>query len=215
MIIKKVGIVNYGSGNILSVRRAFEHIGSDVTYADSHDMARVDLLVLPGVGAFPHAIDSLYSSGMRNIVSNFADSGRPILGICLGMQMLFQKSYELGQTNGLGFLDGQVEHIHKCLSVRSVGNKYPVPHIGWNRLSINPEQTTRYPFSSSLSGFFYFVHSYMAINVPRENVLAVAHYGDLEIPAAVTNGVVTGCQFHPEKSGEHGLNFLKNYLASI
>lgn len=190
-----VTVAYYGIGNLLSVRRAFEHAGAEVTFADNaKDIAKADRLVVPGVGAFKHCMVALDNFGLREALIAFAATGRPYLGICVGMQMLMDRSFEFGEYPGLGLIPGEVRKID------SPGER--VPFIGWKEISIGEKKDT-----------FYFVHSYQALPVHKEHVLASYTLGGHPITAAVKKDHVMGVQFHPEKSAQAGIALIKDFLA--
>ena len=194
-----IAIVDYGAGNLFSVQNALAYL--NITCCTTDDPAVLEIcdgLILPGVGAFPEAMGRLYASGLGSIICEQAQK-KPLLGICLGMQMLFERSYEFEETQGLGLIPGQVRLIN------SGGLK--IPHMGWNDFTIlHPCALTEH---SKNGDYVYFVHSY-CVHTPDENVSCYTEYGE-RIPALVHRGFVYGAQFHPEKSGEVGLAMLKNF----
>ena len=198
-----IAIVDYGVGNLFSLQCSLDAIGaSSVVTADENVIKDADKLILPGVGAFADAAQKLPTTGLDRAVVGFAASGQPLLGICLGMQMLFEESIEYGRQKGLGLLSG---HIAPISDVIPKGLK--VPHIGWNALHFTRETPL---FSRIKEGdCVYFVHSYYARNC-EDSLVAVTDYG-VPLTAAVQKGNIYGCQFHPEKSGEVGLNILRSF----
>lgn len=198
-----IGIIDYGVGNLFSLKSSFEAVGAQaVVSGDAAVLAGADKLVLPGVGAFADAVYKLRESGMDRAVYAAAEQGKPLLGICLGMQMMFEKSYEYGEHKGLGLLQGQVAAMEGMLPA-----ELKIPHIGWNALHMKKQ-------SRILSGiregdFVYFVHSFHAVGC-EDSLAATTEYG-IPITAAVEQGNVFGCQFHPEKSGGVGLAILKAF----
>ena len=196
-------IIDYGVGNLFSLRSSFEKTGAEVTVtADPAAIRGADRLVLPGVGAFGDAARKLRRSGLAGVVREQAALGKPLLGICLGMQLLFEKSYEFGRHEGLGLLKGSVVPME---GVIPAGLK--IPHIGWNALYFcRDSRLLRYVKEGE---WVYFVHSYYAAHC-GESVIATTEYG-VPLTAAVEQGNVMGCQFHPEKSGEVGLNILRAF----
>lgn len=198
-----VAIVDYGVGNLFSLQSSFEAIGTEVTVtADRETIARSDSIILPGVGAFEDAAKKLRSSGLADFICEQAGLGKPLLGICLGMQLLFDKSYEYGEHEGLGLIHGTVRPI---ADVAPAG--YKIPHIGWNALHFTKPNDL---FAGLNEGdCVYFVHSYYATDCEAA-VIATTEYG-ATLTAAVASGNVFGCQFHPEKSGEVGLKILKAF----
>lgn len=199
-----VAIIDYGVGNLFSLKSSFAEIGAEaVVTADEKVIAEADRIILPGVGAFEDAARKLRESGMAEIVKKEAGSGKPVLGICLGMQLMFDKSYEYGEHEGLGLIHGAVRPISDVIP-----KDYKIPHIGWNALEFKRE-TPLFKYINE-GDHVYFVHSYYAADCD-DSVLAVTEYG-AELTAAAANGNVYGCQFHPEKSGNVGLNILRAYM---
>ncbi len=195
-----VGIIDYGVGNLFSLRSSFAAIGAEAFVSgDANELAKADRLVLPGVGAFGDAAEKLRQSGLDAFVKEQAAAGKPLLGICLGMQLLFEKSYEYGEHEGLGLLKGQVVGMAGKLP-----GELKIPHMGWNALSLTK------PAKLLKDGsYVYFVHSFYAENC-ADSLAAVTDYG-IPITAAVEKGNIFGCQFHPEKSGTVGLEILKAF----
>lgn len=198
-----IAIIDYGVGNLFSLKSSFGAIGYEaVITSDEKEIAAADKIILPGVGAFADAANKLKSSNMADIVLREADNGKPLMGICLGMQLLFEKSYEYGEHEGLGLIKGNVRPI---ADVIEPGLK--IPHIGWNPLIFRePSPIFKYIKEGDC---VYFVHSYYAADC-EENVIAEAEYS-VNLTAAVARDNVYGCQFHPEKSGEVGLKILKAF----
>ena len=198
-----IGIIDYGVGNLFSLRSSFQKIGAEVTVSsDPEIIAGASKLILPGVGAFGDAIQKLRESGLDAVICAQAAKGVPILGICLGMQLLFEKSFEYGEHTGLGLLKGSVVPMEGVIP-----QNLKIPHIGWNALHFTGESRL---FRHIREGdCVYFVHSYFAANCP-DSVVATAEYG-AALTAAVEKGNVMGCQFHPEKSGAVGLAILRAF----
>jgi len=198
-----IAIVDYGVGNLFSLCCSLRSIGADaVVTSDVDVIKKADKLILPGVGAFGDAAKKLIDSGLDTLVKEQAQSGKPLLGICLGMQLLFEKSYEYGEHNGLGLISGQVVAMEGTLP-----KDLKIPHIGWNALHFkNKSPLFKYINDNDC---VYFVHSYYAQNCD-EALIAVTDYGKT-ITAAVQKNNIFGCQFHPEKSGNVGLNILKAF----
>jgi len=195
-----VGIIDYGVGNLFSLRSSFAAIGAEAFVSgDANELAKADRLVLPGVGAFGDAAEKLRASGLDSFVREQAASGKPLMGICLGMQLLFEKSYEYGEHEGLGLLKGQVVGMSGRLPA-----ELKIPHMGWNAL-----QLTKPARLLENGSYVYFVHSFYAENC-EASLAAVTDYG-IPITAAVEQGNIFGCQFHPEKSGNTGLEILKKF----
>lgn len=197
-----IAIIDYGVGNLFSLQSSFAAIGQEaVITADPAVIAAADRLILPGVGAFEDAAKKLRDSGMAEIVKREAANGKPIMGICLGMQLLLDKSYEYGEHEGLGLIHGSVKPI---ADVIDPGLK--IPHIGWNQLLVK-KQSPLFRYLKD-GDCVYFVHSYYAADC--DDVTATAEYS-AELTASIESGNVYGCQFHPEKSGEVGLKILKAF----
>ena len=198
-----IAIIDYGVGNLFSLSSSFKAIGADtVVTGDAKTIKRADKIILPGVGAFGDAIKKLRSTGLDKVIIEEAKNGKKIMGICLGMQMLFEKSYEYGEYEGLGLIKGEVVSMENRLP-----QNLKIPHIGWNALIFKNENPL---FKYINNGdCVYFVHSYYAETTDNA-LLATAVYGK-ELTAAVASGNVFGCQFHPEKSGNVGLNILKAF----
>ncbi len=201
-----IAIIDYGVGNLFSLCSSLERIGADVVVTSDPDVIRqADKLILPGVGAFADAAEKLQVSGLDVLIKEQAAKGKEIMGICLGMQLLFQKSYEFGEHTGLGLLKGSVIGMEGTIPA-----ELKIPHIGWNALKFTKEsKLLRYIKEGDC---VYFVHSFY-VDPGTESVVATAEYGK-EVTAAVQQGNVMGCQFHPEKSGEVGLNILRAFCES-
>jgi glutamine amidotransferase len=215
LINRKVTVIDYGVGNILSVTRALQQFGADVSIASSDSEIRKSTrVVLPGVGAFPNAMKSLSRLNIVDTIVEMSASGTPILGICLGMQLLFEESYEQNPTTGLSLIPGYVERVQIDDDLEKL---IKVPHIGWseiNRPAEGKEWRNTILQNVEEGASAYFVHSYGCNPRERVDVLAVTKYCDLEIIAAVQRENVMGCQFHPEKSGETGLKILESFMKS-
>ncbi len=196
-----IGIIDYGVGNLFSLQSSFRAIGQEAVVSGSAEvLSRAERLVLPGVGAFEDAARKLRETGMGDFVRSQAEEGKPLLGICLGMQLLFETSFEYGEHPGLGLLKGQVVSM-----AGRIPQGLKIPHMGWNRL----EWTGGELLKPSDGEFVYFVHSYFAQGC-EDSLAAVTEYG-IPITAAVERGNVFGCQFHPEKSGGVGLAILDRF----
>lgn len=200
---KMIAIIDYGVGNLFSLTSSFKKIGVDVVAtADKEVIKSADKLILPGVGAFADAVKKLRDSGLDKVIIDEAKKGKKIMGICLGMQLLFEKSYEYGEHDGLGLLKGKVVPMENRIPAN-----LKIPHIGWNALDFKRDsEIFRYINNGD---FVYFVHSFYADECD-DSVIATSEYG-AEITAAVQKENVYGCQFHPEKSGSVGLNILKAF----
>ena len=195
-----IAIIDYGVGNLFSLRSSFQKIGVEaVVTADPEMIRSAEKLILPGVGAFADAIQKLRDSGLDVLIKELAGAGKSIMGICLGMQMLFEKSYEYGEHEGLGLLKGQVVGMAGRLP-----EGLKIPHMGWNALKL-----TKPARLLEEGSYVYFVHSFYAENC-ADSIAAVTDYG-IPITAAVEQGNIFGCQFHPEKSGNVGLAILKKF----
>lgn len=210
-----VTIIDYGIGNLFNVVRAFEHCGAAVTVAESPSQVRAaERLVLPGVGAFADGMAELEAREMVEAIRDFAAEGQPFLGICLGMQLMFESSMEFGLHRGLGLVQGQVVAIP---AVGDGGVFRKIPHIGWNSLlpTIAGDEFGRPGLLSRLSSgtATYFVHSFMAVPADPGHRLADCEYDGERICAAIRAGNIYGCQFHPEKSGEAGLDIIRAFIA--
>lgn len=199
-----IGIIDYGVGNLFSLKSSFEAIGVQTFVSgDAEELAQADQLVLPGVGAFGDAAEKLCQTGLDRFVCQQAAAGVPLLGICLGMQLLFEKSFEYGEHAGLGLLKGQVVPMAERLP-----EGLKIPHMGWNALQFCQRDSRL--FSRIREGdFVYFVHSFFAEGC-EDSLAAVTDYG-IPITAAVEQGNIFGCQFHPEKSGQVGLEILRAF----
>ena len=195
-----IAIIDYGAGNLFSVQNALNFLGiENIITKDKADIEKADKLILPGVGAFPDAMKMLSDAGLVDVIKEQVKT-KPLMGICLGMQMLFEKSYEFGETEGLGLIPGTVE-------LMKPENDLLIPHIGWNALEKNEEC----PLLQNVEegDYVYFVHSFAAVT-DSKNVAAYCDYG-MKVPGLVAKDNVYGCQFHPEKSGKTGLDILKNF----
>ncbi|MBQ8003794.1 MAG: imidazole glycerol phosphate synthase subunit HisH [Oscillospiraceae bacterium] len=200
-----IAIVDYGVGNLFSLTASFRAIGADVCVTSDAEVIRAaDKIILPGVGAFEDAAKKLRASGLSDVICEEAKKGKPLLGICLGMQLLFEKSYEYGEHKGLGLIPGNVRPIADVIP-----KDLKIPHIGWNALQIKGEKSPIFKYINE-GDCVYFVHSFYAADCDNY-VTSVAEYGAL-LTASVARGNVYGCQFHPEKSGEVGLSILRAFV---
>lgn len=198
-----IRIIDYGVGNLFSLRSSLRAIGIDADYTGNPAVIRkADKLILPGVGAFRDAREALRSTGLDRVVQEEAGKGKALMGICLGMQMLFDRSYEYGEYEGLGLIPGEIVPM-----AGRIPKDLPIPHIGWNELML--KQPSPLMKNTANGDYVYFVHSYYA-ETPAEYVIATTDYG-VEMTAAVQKDNVYGCQFHPEKSSEVGLSILKAF----
>ncbi len=209
----EVAVIDYGMGNLLSVQRGLEHCGATVTItADPNVILSASRVILPGVGAFADGMAELHRQGLDDVVREVATRGIPLLGICLGMQMLLDESEEFGITPGLGLIPGRVIPVP---SITTDGHPQKIPHIGWNALVVpqgrkNWEDTLLHPIKPGEA--VYFVHSFMASPTDPSYRIANCLYGGNSVSATIGRENVLGCQFHPEKSGEIGLKVLRRFL---
>ncbi len=198
-----LAIIDYGVGNLFSLQCSLKKIGVDaVVTKNPEEIKKADRIILPGVGAFGDASKKLRESGLVDLITEEANNGKPFLGICLGMQLLFEKGYEYGEHEGLGFLKGNVIALEGKLDP-----SLQIPHMGWNALQFK-KQSPLFKYIND-GDCVYFVHSYYATDCD-DSLLASAEYG-IDVTAAVGKGNVFGCQFHPEKSGDVGLKILKAF----
>ena len=201
-----VGIIDYGVGNLFSLRSSFDAIGETVIVSSDPEVLRkADHILLPGVGAFEDAVKKLRQSHLDEMVYETVREGKPLMGICLGMQMLFEKSFEYGEHQGLGLLQGQVIPMAGLIP-----KELKIPHMGWNALNIT-QPNGKLLRNTKEGDYVYFVHSYFASGC-EDSLAAQTEYGKW-LTAAVEKDNVFGCQFHPEKSGEVGLNILRAFCA--
>lgn len=208
--MNRVAVVDYGIGNILSVRRAFESQGAEIYLVSSpKEILEAQKLVLPGVGAFADGMRELHDRNLINAIQRYCECNRPFLGICLGMQMMLDTSEEFGYYEGLGIIPGKVERID---DTDIDGNFQKVPHVGWNQLScirnVNDTILNQVPEKAEM----YFVHSYTAKPSDKQYCLADTFYGGKRLAAVIQKGNCYGTQFHPEKSGKMGLKIIHNFI---
>ena len=198
-----IAIIDYGVGNLFSLSSSLKKIGAEtVITGDPETIKKADKLILPGVGAFGDAAEKLRQNALDKVVIEEAENGKPLLGICLGMQMLFEKSFEYGEHKGLGLIKGEVVPMQG-----KIPENLKIPHIGWNALKFH--KTSPIFKYINEGDCVYFVHSFYAENC-EESLLATAEYGK-DLTAAVGRDNIFGCQFHPEKSGDVGLKILKAF----
>jgi len=213
MSAPEITIIDYGMGNILSVQRGFEHCGAKVILTSNPDqILSAKRVVLPGVGAFGNAMQALESLNLVTVIHELANNQTPLLGICLGMQLLLDESEEFGNTSGLGLIPGRVVQIP---TKASTGVTLKIPHIGWSsiRSSNGSDGWNGSILQDNHQGdAAYFVHSFISIPSDRAHRVAECVYGDDLITAVIQRGKITGCQFHPEKSGEVGLKILRRFI---
>ena len=199
-----IAIIDYGVGNLFSLCASLKHIGAEsVVTADKEVIEKADRIILPGVGAFKDAKEKLDSSGLVPAIMEQVQKGKPLMGICLGMQLLFDRSFEFGECEGLGLIKGNV-----CSLTPDIPQSAKVPHMGWNKLNIKDKNEPLLKYVKD-GECVYYVHSFYAKDC-EESIKASSNYF-AEVPGIVRNNNVCGCQFHPEKSGETGLNILKAF----
>ncbi len=199
-----IAILDYGVGNLFSLKSSLDAIGElAFVSGDENEIRKADRVILPGVGAFEDAAAKLKKSGLADLLIKLAEEGKPIMGICLGMQLLFERSFEYGEHEGLGLIKGEVRPIRDV-----VKGEYKIPHMGWNKLRFTQNKSSLFKHIND-GDYVYFVHSYFADKCSGDTV-AVTEYG-APLTAAVQHGNVMGCQFHPEKSGDVGLKILKAF----
>ena len=210
MLSKKITIIDYGCGNILNLARAIKFIGYEVDIThDKNKIINSSYVILPGVGAFGNAMKQIEKYNLHNTILEYAKLNKPLLGICLGMQILLTVSYEFGVHKGLGLIEGKV------IKISNEKNKeIKIPHMGWNEIypNNNKKEWKNKILKNSLIGkSFYFVHSFVCITKDYDSTIAVCNYSGISIPAVIATGNVFGCQFHPEKSADNGLAVIKNF----
>lgn len=198
-----IAVIDYGAGNLKSVKNALDHLGAaNMRASTAKEILLADAVILPGVGEFGTAMAELERRGIKEAVIEAAGSGRPLLGICLGMQLLFEAGEESPGAKGLGILPGRVPRFPAEMGLK-------IPHMGWN--SVMPIKESRLLDGLPKGSYMYFVHSFYVKAAERADVSAISEYG-LIFDAAVERGNIFGCQFHPEKSGAAGLVILKNFI---
>ncbi len=203
-----IAIVDYGVGNLFSLKSSFAAIGEKaVVTGEAEALRSADKIILPGVGAFGDAAAKLRATGLDRVLTEEAEKGKPLLGICLGMQMLFDKSLEYGEHPGLGLIRGEVRPIREVIPA-----ELKIPHIGWNALQFNGKDSPIFRYIKE-GDSVYFVHSFYGAKC-EDSVIATAEYG-APLTAAVQKGNVFGCQFHPEKSGPVGLNIMRAFCREV
>lgn len=204
-----IAVIDYGVGNLFSLIASLRFLGADAKVTDrKEDLQTASHIILPGVGAFEDAISKLKATGLVDTIMEETAKGKPLLGICLGMQLLFEKSCEYGEHKGLGLIQGEIASIEEDLRKQNPDTELKVPHIGWNSLHLHREDPL---FQYIQEGeYVYYVHSFYGRNC-EESTIASSDY-NLKITGAVRKGSVYGTQFHPEKSGRTGLNILKAFI---
>lgn len=210
--MRKISVLNYGCGNLLSIERSIKQVGYDAKIIENkEEIEKAEFLVLPGVGAFNNAMDLLKKKNLIEIIKDYTlVRKKPILGICLGMQLFFSKSKEMGDHEGLNFISGEVVAMTSLSKLGDIKS----PQINWNELKVQND-LGRIINRELNNRSFYFVHSYMANLKDNNNLIAYCNYYDLRVPAIVQSDNVFGCQFHPEKSGKNGLKLLENILKNL
>lgn len=210
-----VTVIDYGVGNLFSVQRGLEHCGATVTVTSDHEkILSAPRVVLPGVGAFSNAMHELHRLGLVDVIRQLAQDQTPLFGICLGMQLLLDESEEFGITKGLGLIPGRVIPLPDHTVS---GDHQKIPHIGWNALypaDISRDWSGTVLENTAAGDAVYFVHSFMAVPADPAHRIADCIYGGHKVAAVISNANVTGCQFHPEKSGEVGLKILRAFCGS-
>jgi glutamine amidotransferase len=212
MSSNSVSILDYGMGNTLSVARAFEQCGASVTLVSSApEIIKASRIIIPGVGAFPKAMENLTRLGLLDSIANWLDLERPLLGICLGMQLMFDSGAEFSQTKGLGVISGEVALLPR---IQSQAHGLKLPNVGWMKVTYLDSEYIPYsdPKDDDSEDSYYFVHSYYASPKDSNAVKGLAKYGDFDFTAIAAKDNRVGVQFHPEKSGERGLSFLRKFL---
>ena len=210
----KVAVIDYGMGNLLSVQRGLEHVGAEVCItSDPESILAAERVVLPGVGAFPDAMEELGHRQLVEVIRSIARNDTPLLGICLGMQVLFEFSLEFRETAGLGLIAGRVVPLPRT---GADGTQHKIPHVGWS--SLQPAGKAAWAGDGLLADILpgeaaYFVHSFMAQPQAPGSIIANCYYNNIPVAAVVGHGQVIGCQFHPEKSGDVGLRILHRFLS--
>ena len=210
MLSKKITIIDYGCGNILNLVRAIKYLGyeTNITH-DKNKIINSSYVILPGVGAFGNAMKQIEKYNLRNTILEYAKLNKPLLGICLGMQLLLTISYEFGVHEGLGLIEGKV------IKISNEKNKeIKIPHMGWNEIYPNSDKKewkNKILNNAMIGKSFYFVHSFVCLTKNPNSTIAICNYSGISIPAVVSFNNIFGCQFHPEKSADDGLDGLKNF----
>jgi imidazole glycerol-phosphate synthase subunit HisH len=203
----KIGIIDYGMGNLFSVEQAVRRLGVEaVVTSDIALLAQMDGLILPGVGAFPDAMKRLEEEKLVDFIHQMKAANKPLLGICLGMQLLFEASEEVAPTKGLNIFKGTIKKF------RDVSR---IPHMGWNELEFTNTPDWKTEALEELAAYVYFVHSFYATDMKEEELMAYADYEQVKVPGIVQSGSFVGMQFHPEKSGRYGVKLLESWLKGV
>ncbi len=206
----QISIIDYGVGNLYSISKACRKFSDSIVVTEDPEIIKSSsALILPGVGSFGAGIDGLKRRGLVRVIKEFADSGKPILGICLGAQLMMSKGYEFGEFDGLGIISGKVVRFDELSS----GTK--IPHIGWNKITISDGMQETIFSSLSAEPHFYFVHSYIMEPDSPKNIFATTNYGGSSFCSVIKQGNIYGCQFHPEKSAKDGLKIIKNFIELV
>ncbi len=206
--MKRIGIVDYGVGNIRSITNALMKFECVVTLSDlKEELLECDGLILPGVGAFKHAMDKLKNKKLEHVLKLYVESDKPFLGICLGMQMLFEESNEFGNSKGLGFIEGKVKKFEYQKDIK-------LPHIAWSSIINNNHVDYKNTILNNINNFseMYHVHSYYAEPQNKNNILSYSMYNDFKFCSTVKKNNIYGCQYHPEKSAKDGLKIIGNFV---
>ncbi len=206
----KFTIIDYGTGNILSIIKSFQKNGIELNVSsDNKTIKNSSCLILPGVGAFEPAVRTLHDLNLFNVIKNFVESGKPVLGICLGMQLFMTKSFEFGENYGLDLIDGTVEKI----KIDENFQKFKLPHIGWREVNeYNLSYDNSPYFKNIFNKKFYFVHSFESKPNDKKIILGSCRYFETKINSIILKDNIIGCQFHPEKSGKNGLKFIESFI---
>jgi imidazole glycerol-phosphate synthase subunit HisH len=211
----RIAIIDYKMSNMFSLKNTLDFLGADsVVTADYRDIESADGVILPGVGAFPEAVKHIANLGLEGSIKDYIGSGKPFMGICLGLQLLFSTSEEYGYTDGLGIIEGTVESFSKHEGIARI------PHTGWNRIrkrkNIEPGVVTYDPLKEVSDGeHFYFVHSFYVVPDRESDIYTLTEYSGLEFCSSILRDNLFACQFHPEKSGAKGLHILTGFLARV
>lgn len=209
----KIAVIDYGMGNLFSVEQALKRLDCEVAVtADKATILAADAVVLPGVGAFPDAMKRLEETDLLAVLQELKSTQKPLLGICLGMQLLFEESEEVSPTKGLGFFKGRIARFS---GVTVDGVSYRVPHMGWNELELKIIPQWLNEVTLPVERHVYFVHSFYATEMDSAELVASADYHGIEVPGIVQVGSITGMQFHPEKSGKFGFFLLEQWLKGV
>lgn len=208
--MKKVTIIDYGMSNLLSIARAIEHVGAEVILTDDPDViCKADYVILPGVGAFKDGMAELEKRNLPSAIHAFVKTGKPFMGICLGMQMMLERGEEIEETKGLGIIPGEVIALP---TIQKNGFVNTIPHMCWSEVNYKGEnKNTPFEEFDNMS-YMYFVHSFYANPAKQEHCFATSSFGDMNFCSVVHKENAWGMQFHPEKSGQNGLNMLKGFL---